>query len=401
MAEYAYKYVIVGGGLTGGFAVEGIRKRDPDGPIVLLGRETHLPYDRPDLSKKLWLGKKRIEQIFPHDTDYYANNGVDVVLGTEVAGLDAARRVITDSKANTYRYDKLLLATGGFPRMLDVPGGDLPGICYFRYLDDYLEMRARATEGKSAVVIGGGFIGSEIAAALHVNRMRVTMVFPAAYLVHRVFPEGLGRALTELYANRGIAMETNDAPTSFEQAGDGLVTVTKNGKRIASDMVIAGVGILPAVQLAEVGGLGVENGIAVNEFLQTSNPDVYAGGDNAVFPYRALGKRMRIEHWDNAINQGRHAGENMAGAGEPFTYMPYFFSDLFEFGYEAVGDVDPSLETFADWQKENDTGVIYYLADGKVRGAMMCNVWDKVPDARELIRQGKKMTAEDLRGAIK
>jgi 3-phenylpropionate/trans-cinnamate dioxygenase ferredoxin reductase subunit len=401
MAEYSYRYAIAGGGLTGGFAVEGIRKHDPNGTIALIGSEKHLPYDRPDLSKKLWFGKKKVEQIFPHDKDYYASNGVDAVLGTQVVGLDAARRVITDGRANTYRYDKLLLATGGFPRTLDLPGGDLPGICYFRYLDDYLKLREQAAEGRSAVVIGGGFIGSEIAAALTINKVQVTMVFPAAYLVHRVFPAALGRALTDLYVSRGIVVETNDAPASFEQAGDRFVTQTRNGKRIESDLVIAGVGILPAVKLAETAGLAVENGIAVNEFLQTSNPDVYAGGDAAVFPYQALGKRMRIEHWDNAVNQGRHAGENMAGAGAPFAYMPYFYSDLFEFGYEAVGDVDPRLETFADWRKENETGVIYYLEDGAVRGAMMCNVWDKVPDARELIRQGKKMTAEDLRGAIK
>ena len=139
----------------------------------------------------------------------------------------------------------------------------------------------------------------------------------------------------------------------------------------------------------------------VNEYLQTSDPDIYAAGDNANFPYTALGKRMRVEHWDNALNQGKWAGRNMAGAGEPYTYMPYFFSDLFEFGYEAVGEVDARLETFADWQKENDTGVVYYLRDGRVRGVMLCNVWDKVEAARELIRRAARVTPEDLRGAIR
>ena len=165
--------------------------------------------------------------------------------------------------------------------------------------------------------------------------------------------------------------------------------------------MIVGVGVIPEMELAKSGGLEVGNGIVVNEYLETSSPDIYAAGDNAFFPYRALGQPMRIEHWDNALNQGKWAGRNMAGAHEPFTYQPYFFSDLFEFGYEATGEVDSRLETFADWQKENDTGVIYYLRDGKVRGVMMCNVWDKVETARELIRKGERMTPEKLRGLIR
>ena len=166
-------------------------------------------------------------------------------------------------------------------------------------------------------------------------------------------------------------------------------------------MVIVGIGIAPYLDLARNAGLQTANGIIVDEYLQTSLPDIYAAGDNAFFPYQALGKQTRIEHWDNALNQGKWAGRNMADAREPFTYMPYFFSDLFEFGYEAVGEVDARLETFADWQKENDTGVIYYLKDGKVKGAMMCNVWEKVEAARTLIRKGETMTPEKLRGAIR
>jgi len=165
--------------------------------------------------------------------------------------------------------------------------------------------------------------------------------------------------------------------------------------------VIVGIGIAPYLDLARNSGLQTANGIIVDEYLQASLPDIYASGDNAFFPYHVLGKQTRIEHWDNALNQGKWAGRNMAGAREPFTYMPYFFSDLFEFGYEAVGDVDARLETFADWQKENETGVIYYLKDGKVRGAMMCNVWEKVEAARTLIRKGDTMTPDKLRGAIR
>jgi 3-phenylpropionate/trans-cinnamate dioxygenase ferredoxin reductase subunit len=401
MAQRDYKYVIIGGGLAGGSAVEGIRKQDSDGSILLICGEKHLPYDRPPLTKKLWFGKKQVEEIFLHDQQWYAAHGVDTLLATEAASVDCSRKAVAAANGVTYHYHKLLLATGGTPRRLDLPGGDVDGICYYRYLDDYLKTRSAAAEGKSAVVIGGGFIGSEIAAALKINKLEVTMVYPGPYLVHQVFPEGLGRALQDLYRSRGVTILSGDAPISFERAGEKFLTNTRSGKRIESDLLIVGVGIVPNVNLAQAAGLTVENGVAVNELLQTSNADIYAAGDIAFFPYQALGQRMRIEHWDNAINQGQHAGRNMAGAGEPFTYMPYFFSDLFEFGYEAVGDVNSKLETFADWHKENDTGVIYYLAEGKVRGAMMCNVWDKVEAARELIKRGKRMAPEDLRGAIR
>jgi NADPH-dependent 2,4-dienoyl-CoA reductase/sulfur reductase-like enzyme len=200
---------------------------------------------------------------------------------------------------------------------------------------------------------------------------------------------------------RGVEVLTGDAPAAFEQKGERFVVRTRGGRALESEILIVGIGIAPSVGLAEQAGLRVEDGIVVNEYLQTSHPDLYAAGDIARFPYQALGQMMRIEHWDNAVNQGKHAGRNMAGAGEPFTYMPYFYSDLFEFGYEAVGDVTAQLETVTDWEKENAKGVVYYLKDGKVRGAMMCDVWEKVEAARELIRKGARVTPRDLAGAIR
>jgi NADPH-dependent 2,4-dienoyl-CoA reductase/sulfur reductase-like enzyme len=400
MSEKSFKYAIIGGGLTGDAAVKGIRELDHDGAILLIGKEKHLPYDRPPLSKKLWFGKKRIEDIFLHDADYYAEQGVELCLGAEVISLDIKQRTFSADNGGSYKYEKLLLATGGTPRRLDLPSGDLEGVCYYRYLEDYLSIRGEAAEGKSAVVIGGGFIGTEIAAALNINKLKVTMLFPEEYIVSRVFPEGLGRAIQEAYIARGVGVLAGDTAVSLEKLNGKFTTNTKGGKRIESDIVIVGVGLVPTVELAQRAGLEIENGVVVNEYLQTSNADIYAAGDLANFPYQALGQRRRIEHWDNALHQGAHAGLNMTGAMEPFTYMPYFFSDLFDFGYEAVGEVDSRLETFADWKEENKTGVIYYLAEGKVRGAMMCNVWDKVDAARELIRKGERVKPEKLKGAI-
>jgi NAD(P)H-nitrite reductase large subunit len=399
--KHVYDYVIVGGGLAGASAVQGIRELDAAGSILLAGEESHLPYDRPPLSKKLWFGKQKVEDIFLHDRAFYDTHAVTLALGAKAARLDSGKKIITTANGETYGYGKLLLATGCKARTLDIPGGDLEGICYFRSLDDYLRTRGVAAEGKSAVVIGGGFIGSELAAALNINKLHVTMIFPGALLCDRVLPDYLGRAVQQRYQEKGVRILAADKPISFSRNGAQFITRTGKGETIASDIVIVGVGVIPEMELAKSGGLEVGNGIVVNEYLETSSPDIYAAGDAAFFPYRALGQPMRIEHWDNALNQGKWAGRNMAGAHEPFTYQPYFFSDLFEFGYEATGEVDSRLETFADWQKENDTGVIYYQRDGMVRGVMMCNVWDKVETARELIRKGERMTPEKLRGLIR
>ena len=395
-----FDYVIVGGGLAGASAIQGIRERDHLGSILLISEETHPPYDRPPLSKKLWFGKTRVEEIFLHDQRYYDELEVAMMLGDKVEKLDPQEKTFTTANGKHYRFGKLLLATGASPRRIDIPGGDLEGICHFRTLDDYLRMRSDAKVDKSALIVGGGFIGSELAAALNLN-LEVTMIFPSATLCRRVFPEPLGMAVQRHFQERGIRVINSDSPVSISKNGDGYRTDTVSGRSIESDLVIIGIGVDPNIGIAREAGLEVGNGIVVNEYLETSHADIYAAGDNAFFPYRALGKSMRIEHWDNALVQGRWAGSNMAGAHEAFTYQPYFFSDLFEFGYEATGEVDTSLEIFADWQKENHTGVIYYLRDSRVRGVMMCNVWDRVDAARELIRKGEIVTHESLRGAIR
>jgi 3-phenylpropionate/trans-cinnamate dioxygenase ferredoxin reductase subunit len=400
MPERFYPYVIIGGGLAGAAAVEGIREHDTAGSILLISAEHDAPYDRPPLSKQLWTGAKQVENIFLHPQPFYTQQGVELKLATDVTELDAAAHIVRERGGGTVRYNKLLLATGGTPRRLTIPGGDLEGLSYYRTLRDYQKMRAAASPGKSAVVIGGGFIGSEMAAAFSMNGLAVTMIFPDDRLVSRVFPMELGSALTDYYRSKNITVLGQDVPTAIERTASGYIVHTRTGRHIPADLVVVGVGITPNITLARDAGLKTGNGIIVDEFLRSSDPDVFAAGDIAFFPDPVLGPR-RIEHWDNAITQGKHAGRNMAGANEPFTDMPYFFSDLFEFGYEAVGAVDSRLTAFADWQEPNKTGVIYYVDGGRVRGAMMCNVWGKVDAARELIRKGQPVRTEDLRQAIR
>ncbi len=400
-----YDYVIVGGGLAGASAIEGIRSLDRNRTVLLAGADPNPPYDRPPLSKQLWTGKKKPEQIFLHDDAWYREAGVDLRLGTTVRELDVSDKVIVLGGGERIEYGKLLLATGGQPRRLTAPGGDLPRIRYFRTYDDYRWLRERATPGARAVVVGGGFIGSEIAAALSLNGVKVTMIFPEPYIAQRVFPEGLGRAVQDEYRSRGVTVLAGDIPVSFEETGKAIVVRTREGRDLEADFAVAGIGIVPGISLALGAGLASNGvvpggGIRVNEFLATSNPDVYAAGDNASFPAKALGDMIRIEHWDNALAQGKAAGRNMAGAGEPFEYLPYFFSDLFDFGYEAAGLVDARLPTRAVWKKENETGVVYYQRDGVVKGVMLCNVWGKVDEARRVISAGARVEETDLQTAI-
>lgn len=401
MSEHTYTYVIVGGGLAGASAIRGIRELDKDGSILLIGGEDHMPYDRPPLSKMLWFDKMTVEEIFIEAPDFYGKNGVLLSLGTRVTGIDTSSKTVTDDKGNTYKYAKLLLATGSSSRLLPIPGGELEGVCYYRFLDDYKRTRGETAAGKSAIIIGGGFIGSELAAALTINRMNVTMMFPSRHICGRVLPDYLAKAVQAKYIEHGVNVLPNETPVSIRKEGKRFVVATTKKQEIAADIIIAGIGVKPNVELAANAGLALADGINVNEFLQSSDQDIYAAGDVAFFPYKALEHRARIEHWDNSRAQGLAAGRNMAGAKEPFTYMPFFFTDLFEFNYEAVGEVDANLFTFADWQKEFDTGVVYYLFEGKVKGAMMCNMPDRIDAVRKLILRDEKVEPESLRGMIK
>lgn len=387
MNEKKYDYIIVGGGLAGASAVEGIRERDMKGSILLIGEEPHLPYNRPPLTKGLWTGKKKVEDIFVQKADYYSQQNVEVRRGVKVISIVPETMSVTDNTGAVYGFDKLLLATGGTPNRLRIPGGDLQGILYYRNLEDYLTLEPLAKDGKSVVIIGGGFIGTEIAAALTLRNLKITMIFPEEYPCAKIFPEYLGQSIIYQYRKRGIAVLAGDIPTSIEKNGGMFRIHTKNARVIEADIVVAGIGISPSTELAKIAGLVIGDGVAVNSFLQTSHPDIYAAGDNTQFPQHWLGTTSRVEHWDNALNQGKQAGKNMAGANESYNYLSYFFSDLFDLGYEAVGEIDSRMQTRAEWQEENLKGIVYYLRDNKTRGMLMCNVWDNVEHARSLIIQ--------------
>jgi NADPH-dependent 2,4-dienoyl-CoA reductase/sulfur reductase-like enzyme len=402
MAAQEVGYVIVGGGMAGVSAIQGVREIDLDGTLLLIGAERHMPYNRPPLSKDLWFDRTTIEGIMAERGEFWGMDQVRLDLGAPVIQLDPARRTVDDRRGNRYRYRKLLLATGGTPRRLRIPGGELAGVVYYRTLDDYLRLRHEARHGRSVLLIGGGFIGSELAAALHAHGVAVTMLFPGGVLARHVLPEALAARLTERYRGRGIRILAHDAPTAIEPRGAaGLLTHTRRGRTLASDLVVVGIGLTPEVALARDAGLTVGNGILVDDKLRTSDPHIYAAGDNALYVDAVLGERRRVDHWDNAVNQGVLAGRNMAGADEVYRHLPSFSSELLDFGYEAVGDVDTALETVTDWEEPNEQGVVFYLRDDRVRGVLLCNLPGRLDAARELIRRSAPVGREALHGMIR
>jgi 3-phenylpropionate/trans-cinnamate dioxygenase ferredoxin reductase component len=387
-----YKYLIVGSGMTGDSAVRGIRELDPEGAIGMIGEDLNPPYNRPPLSKGLWKGKP-LEKIFRRTEQF----SVGLHLGRIARSIDPVNKIVRDDQGEEYRYDKVLLATGGTPRRLPFGQGD---IIYYRTLKDYQRLRELTTQKEHFGVIGGGFIGSEIAAALAMNGKKVSIIFPEGSIGARVFPKELADYVSTYYKQKGVELLPEVSLKDIQNQGNAFQLFTSDGKRLEVDGVLAGLGIQPNVELAQAIGLKVGNGIEVNETLQTSQPDIYAAGDVAEFYNPTLGKRMRVEHEDNANSMGKQAGRNMAGANEPYQHLPFFYSDLFELGYEAVGELDSRLQTFADWTTEYQKGVIYYLSDGQVRGVLLWNVWNSIPKATELIAQPGPFTPADLKGRI-
>ncbi len=383
----AYRYVMVGGGMTADAACRGIRDHDADGSIGLFGSEHHDPYARPPLSKALWTGKDE-SSVFRGTPEL----DVDVHTGRRITGVDLDSHTATDDTGATHSYDSVLLATGGTPRRL--PSGNDDTVIYYRTLDDYRRLREIAGDGVRVAVIGGGFIGSEVAAALASNGCAVTIVFPGTGIGARLFPEDLASYVSDYYRKKGVTV----LPDQLVDRVDAGSVTTKEGTTIEADAIVAGLGIVPVTDLAEAAGLEVDDGIVVDEYGRAGGrTDVFAAGDVARFPVPALGGTRRVEHEDHANTHGRIVGSNMAGAEQPYDHLPFFYSDLFDLGYEAVGDVDSRLDTVARWAEPNRKGVVAYVdGDGKARGFLLWDVWGKVDSARELIRAGTVVGSADL-----
>lgn len=387
-----YPYLIVGGGMSAHAAVEGIRSIDPDRPIALIGADAHPPYARPPLSKALWMD----DEAGLDDTDLgTADLGVELFLGRRVTALDPLERRVEDDDGERFGYERLLLATGSRPRTLpDLPAGG-PVLAY-RTRDDFQEARRRARPGAHAVVIGGGFIGCEMAAALRTAGMQVALVYPDATLGAGRFPDTLARALEQRYRDRGVTLHPGRRVSAAERREDDATVALDDGTSLRADLVVVGIGTLPNGELARDLGRSEDGGIEVDARFRTRDPNVFAAGDVAAFPHPVLGRRVRIEHEDAAISTGRHAGRAMAGDDAPFDHTPMFYSDLFDDGYEAVGELDTSLHTVEAWTEPAREGTVYYHDGARLRGVLMFNTFGKVERATELLARGSHIDLEAL-----
>jgi NADPH-dependent 2,4-dienoyl-CoA reductase/sulfur reductase-like enzyme len=261
-------------------------------------------------------------------------------------------------------------------------------------------LRKLADAGADFAIIGGGFIGSEIAAALAMQGHQVTMLFPETGICNRVFPPAMSEFVTSYYRTRGVTVLPGQTVSDLKADGTKLLLTTTGGQKLTVGGVVAGLGIELNLDLASQAGLAIDNGVVVDELLRADGREIFAAGDIASFYNPALEKRLRVEHEDNAVTMGRQAGRNMAGAGEPYYHLPFFYSDLFDLGYEAVGELDSRMQTFADWREPYREGVVYYLEEGRVRGVLLWNVWDQVDAARRLISEPGPFKAEDLKGRL-
>jgi NADPH-dependent 2,4-dienoyl-CoA reductase/sulfur reductase-like enzyme len=382
--------------MTGDAAVGGIREVDRDGAILVIGSEPYPAYDRPPLSKGLWKDK-------PEESIWRKREapGVTYQRGRTVRRLNPAMKTVIDDQGQEHGFDKILLATGATPRRLEFGGEQ---VVYFRTLDDYRRLRSMAGEKQRFTVIGGGFIGSEVAAALAMNGRKVTLVFPDRGIGGRIFPADLAEFLNGHYREKGVEVLSGCSVTGMESRGDQALLRVRSGdggvRELETDGVVAGIGVRPNVELAQESGLQTQDGIRVDASLRAGHPDIFAAGDVASIHNPILHKWVRVEHEDTANTMGRMAGRAMAGDAVSFDHLSFFYSDLFELGYEAVGDLDARLEQVADWKEPYREGVVYYLRDGRVRGVLLWNVWEQVDAARRLIAEPGPFQAKDLKGRL-
>jgi 3-phenylpropionate/trans-cinnamate dioxygenase ferredoxin reductase component len=382
-------YVIVGASLTGAKAAEAMRDAGFDGRVVLVGDERDRPYERPPLSKGYLLGKDAREKMFVHDEQWYGDHNVDLRLGSTVTGLHRSSQEIELAGGERVGYDKLLLATGSSPRKLQVPGADLAGVHYLRRVGDSEALRELFSHGGSVVVIGAGWIGLEVAAAARHHDVGVTVIEPQPAPLHAALGREVGDIFAALHRDHGVDVRTGVGVKAIE-GSDGKVTgvTTSTGDVVSADAVVVGVGVKPNVRLAEAAGLTVEVGIVVDEMLKTSDDAIWAAGDVASAWHPLLEQRVRVEHWANASGQGKAAGASMAGKGEPYAKLPYFFTDQYDLGMEYHGHV--GAQGYDDVVLRGDVSsgewLAFWLRDGKVLAGMNVNIWDASDEIKALAR---------------
>jgi 3-phenylpropionate/trans-cinnamate dioxygenase ferredoxin reductase subunit len=388
--------LIVGGGLAGAKAAEGAREGGFEGRIVLVAEETRDPYERPPLSKEVLRGDKEADTARVHESGYYGEHSIDLVSGDPVAALDVAGKKATLRSGSNVSFDAAVLATGAAPRALKLPGADLSGVHYLRTVEDSLALQDAIKKASRVAVIGAGWIGSEVAASARQMGAEVVLIEPLPVPLYRVLGAEVGAVFSQLHADHGVVMRLGVGVASLQGGSAVEQVVLDDGRTEATDLVVAGIGVTPRIELAEAAGLEIDNGVVVDDLLQTSAPGIFAAGDIANAWHPHYKQRIRTEHWANALNQGSAAGANAVGTPAPYTRLPYFFSDQYDLGLEYVGyaSADDAVAIRGDLGKREF--IAFYHRDGVVTAGMNVNVWDVVEDLRAIISAGRPVDPAKL-----
>jgi len=389
-------FVIAGASLAGAKAAETLREEGFDGRVVLLGEETERPYERPELSKGFLLGKKPAEKLYVHPADFYAGHDIELRTSTTVTALDPGAHEVVLNRGERLGYDRLLLATGASPRRFPVAGGDLPGVVYLRRMGESDDLRTAIQGASRVVVVGAGWIGSEVAACARMLGAEVSMIAPEAVPLERVLGPEVGAVYRDLHADKGVDLHLSTGVDRIEGTDAATGVRTSDGTLVEGDLVVVGIGAAPRDELARAAGLEVDNGVLTDEHLRTSDPDIYAAGDVANVMHPFYGKRIRVEHWANALNQGPAAARNMLGAGTAYSRVPYFYSDQYDFGMEYNGYATEWDRVVFRGDPASREFLVFWVRDGQVLAGMNANIWDQADGIKALVRSGARVDADRL-----
>lgn len=393
-------FLIVGAGLAGARAAQTLRAEGFTGRVLLIGAETEPPYERPPLSKAYLTGAAERDTIYLHPPSWYPDQDIELRLGRRATGLDTAAHQVTVEGGEQIRYHKLLLATGSAPRRLPVPGADLDGVHYLRHAGDADRLRAALTGGgRQVVVIGGGWIGLEAAAAARGHGNQVTIIEPQPVPLRTALGDELGAMFTDLHREHDVDLRPNTRVRELTGAGGHInAVVTDRGDRLPADLAIVGIGAVPNTDLADQAGLRVQNGIVVDQALRSSHPDIYAAGDIANAHHPLLGHHLRLEHWANALHGGPAAARSMLGQPVSYDRIPYFYTDQYDLSMEYTGHTDPHTPTRLTYRgdRAGRQFIAFWLADNRVLAAMNVNLWDVTPHIQNLIRTGTPVNPDQL-----
>jgi NADPH-dependent 2,4-dienoyl-CoA reductase/sulfur reductase-like enzyme len=368
------KYIILGGGMVAGYAAKELAGRGlKSGELAIISADTALPYERPPLSKGFLAGKDDETSILINSADWYREHGIEVRVDTVIERIDPNKKLLRSNSGEEFECQHLLLATGARARKLDVDGNNLRNVFYLRSLKDSETIRSESASAKEAVIIGGGFIGMEVASVLTQKGIQATLVIREDRVWSRVFTPPMSAFFEQYYTARGVRIVKEARVASLEGKGAVQAVVFGDGKKMSCDVVVVGVGAVPVTEPVEKSGVAVENGIVVNEYLEAERAGIYAAGDVANYPDKIFGKRRRVEHWDNAVSQGQHWARVVMGEKEPFVHVPYFFSDVFDLSYELWGDPEGANETVVRGDSNTSSFSVWWLKDNRVMAAFVMN----------------------------